>query len=178
MALADRTYLLPGPRLPCAKFDVPCNQLVPSCKRPENIILVWQNIISTYYSRAFSLIPTTFKLILLKWIWRLTLNFVFHFSLKSGELICQIWQKNQVWEGGMRKCICIKYFCAQIQIRGCCSYCIIIQMNCLKYICIHVCVCAYLEEFARIAHIDECANTRAQSKSQGCQVCQRWKLQA
>lgn len=27
----ERTYLLPGPRLPRPKFDVPSNQLIPSC---------------------------------------------------------------------------------------------------------------------------------------------------
>lgn len=31
----QRTHLLPGPRFPCAKFDVSCNQLISSCKGPK-----------------------------------------------------------------------------------------------------------------------------------------------
>lgn len=34
-----KTYLLPGSRLPCAKFDVSCNQLVSSCKQEEKVVL-------------------------------------------------------------------------------------------------------------------------------------------
>lgn len=50
-----RTYLLPGPRLPCAKFDIPCNQLISSCKSTENMISVWQNYCNctSFYSNIF-----------------------------------------------------------------------------------------------------------------------------
>lgn len=35
----QRTHLLPGPRFPRAQFDVPCNQLIPSCKGRKSILL-------------------------------------------------------------------------------------------------------------------------------------------
>lgn len=93
----QRTYLLPGPRLPCSKFDVPCDQLVSSCKGPENIILVLAQGPLTAnvpeLSATFQLpsSSTSFKIYL---IW----NFVLHFSFKSGE----------TRKIGTRKCLILK----------------------------------------------------------------------
>ncbi len=64
----QRTYLLPGPRLSCAQFDVPCNQLVSSYKEPENRRILVKQTFSAYckLSRAFSTFQLPSLLLLLK----------------------------------------------------------------------------------------------------------------